>query len=96
MDTKTPIIDLDGIALPDLTVGSACATALLAAFPDEADIRGEEKVRRFLLAQRIVTSESVDLTAEDIALIKHLVGKGYGALVVGRVWAALDPVSIRQ
>lgn len=95
MDTKAPIIDIDGAVIPDLTVGSACVTALLATFADEASLGGEEKVRRFLLAQRIGAAEQVDLTAEETALVKLLVGKGYGTLVVGRVWAALDPVSVR-
>lgn len=96
MHTKTPIVDFDGAELPDLTVGSACVTALLATFVDEPSLNGEEKMRRFLLAQRIAATEDVDLTAEEIALTKLLVAKGYGTLVVGRVWAALDPVSVRQ
>lgn len=95
MNTKAAILDLDGVAIPDLTVGAVCANALIATFADEASLSGDEKLRRFMLAQRIVTAEQVDLIAEEIALIKLLVGKGYGALVVGRVWAAIDPVSVR-
>ncbi|MGU3661122.1 hypothetical protein [Methylobacterium fujisawaense] len=90
-----PILDLDGTAHPELTIGKAIVAALINVYPDEQSVSGEEKMRRFVLAQRIALGTDIDLTAEDTALAKKMVAKCYGTLVVGRVWAVLDPASAR-
>ena len=51
---------------------------------------GTEKVERYLLAQRI-HGGSATLTAEEVVLLKELVGASYIPLVVGQVWKMLDP-----
>ena len=81
-----------------MTLGDVAMTALLTPYPDEAEgtrggvpITGQQKADRMALAIRIHDGGKVDLTAEQIALAKLLVGKAYGPLVVGRAWALLDP-----
>lgn len=52
---------------------------------------GEEKAKRYLMATRIYANpENVDLTIEEIAKIKQVIGKCYGALVVGQAWEMLE------
>ena len=74
-----------------MTVRLAAARALAAMLPDERSLPGDEKVARFHLALRITDEDEPDLKAEDVVLIKELVGKVYGSIIVGRVWDILDP-----
>ncbi|KAF0102246.1 MAG: hypothetical protein FD144_2681 [Rhodospirillaceae bacterium] len=100
IDFKKVLTDLTGAALKfdengkDITLGSVCETALLAAFVDERDLSGEEKTRRALIAMRVHAGEA-DLTVDEISLTKRLVGKLYPPLVVLRAWEILDPASIK-
>jgi len=43
------------------------------------------------LATKINNAKNPQLSAEDIALIKRLVAKGYAAAFVGPAWKLLDP-----
>lgn len=67
-----------------------CIGALLANLPIEQGITGEEKVKRFNLANRIHAGGEQDISAEDIALLKRLIGAAYPASMVGPAWAALE------
>ena len=73
-----------------LTVRVTAVRSLSANFRDEEGLAGEEKVKRFHLALKITDEDEPDLKAEDIVLIKKMVGKMYGPVVVGRMWAILD------
>ncbi len=73
----------------NLTLGAICVQALLMTFPDE-QVTGEEKFRRYQLAERLSTGGEVEVTAEEVALLKNLAGKGYVPLMVGAVWKALE------
>jgi len=68
--------------------------ALLAQFPDEQNLDGEQKYQRYRLVSRMAKAMAnggaVDLTAEEIALLKKLIGKGYGPGVVGPAFEALE------
>ena len=72
-----------------VTIASAAVEALLANYNDE-QISGEDKLKRWNLAQKVNGGGDVDLTVEELALIKEVVGKGFGANVVGPVWTALE------
>ena len=74
------------------TLAMATTEALLASYEDEKSLSGEEKASRYTLALAIHASvEPLDLKVEDVALIKKLVAKGYGPLIVGQAWMLLDP-----
>ncbi len=75
----------------DFTLADAVMTALTSNFEDEKNLTGEEKVIRFTLAQSIQRKKNgeIDLSADDIVLIKKLIGKAYGTLVSGQVWGIL-------
>lgn len=101
-DFNRPITQLDGRPFTDgeskpvkMTLGIAAETALLATYPDEQNLDGAEKFKRFLLAKRIgdAVAAGVDLTlsAEDTALLKKLIAKAYNPLITGQAWLMLDP-----
>ena len=73
-----------------MTVRLAATRALTAMFKDEQSLAGDKKVVRFHLALKITDEDEPELKAEDIVLIKTLVGKMYGPVIVGRMWAILD------
>lgn len=74
-----------------MTVCLAATRALTATFRDEQSLPGEEKITRFRLALKIMDANEPDLGAEEVVLVKKVVGKMYGPVVVGRVWAIIDP-----
>ena len=96
VDFSQQIKGLDGVVLKgedskELTLASVCTNAVLANFQDEANLSGEEKVKRYDLALGIYsTTEPLDLKSEDVALIKKSVAKLFGALVVGQAFKMLE------
>lgn len=73
-----------------MTVRLAATRSLTATFRDEQSLAGDEKIVRFRLALKMTDTDEPDLKAEEIVLVKKLVGKMYGPVVVGRMWAILD------
>lgn len=92
--TAQPILDLKGTPLQTsegevLTIGAAIINALLLPYADEPGLPGDQKVKRFRLAERFM-AEAVEITNQEAAEIELLVGKCYPPLVVGRVFKALE------
>lgn len=97
LDLKNQPIPLCSKEKPDcgvvLTMDDVALTALQAQFPDEQNLAATEKVKRYALGLKINASKGdVHLDAEDVTLLKQLIGKAYGSLVVGRAYEILDPV----
>lgn len=74
----------------DVTLGLVSVNALLGGKPQET-ASGQEKLKRFKLAEKISgTKGEVDVTAEDVSLLKDLIGTGFGTIIVGRALAMLE------
>ncbi len=57
--------------------------------PTDENVSGEDKMKRFKLAMKV--SDNVDeISIEDAALIKQLVGKLPSPLIVGRVYQLME------
>jgi hypothetical protein len=96
IDLSKNILDLDGNIInaqdgkPAIIQG-VVVDALLATFQDESNLSGEEKLKRFELALKIKKAgETVCLVSDEVAYIKKLVGRAYGALIVGQTWKVLE------
>jgi hypothetical protein len=63
--------------------------ALLATYKDEQNLTGEEKLKRYLLAEKVHKKED-DLAIEEIASLKKLIGKAFAPLIVGQAWQILE------
>ena len=89
------ILDLNGKPVVDdgkeVTLGDVAVRALMSLAQDEQSLAGEEKFKRFALAMRLKDGGEVAVSAEDIAMLKKLIGKLYTPLVVGRAFPLLDP-----
>ena len=100
VDLSKTMTNLDGSAATDdagkpIPLVRYCEMALTAAFPDE-QIDGEEKFKRFKLAVKLgaggqnLPAGHVLLEPEEIVKVKQLIGKAYGAVVVGRIYDLLN------
>lgn len=75
-----------------LTVADAIIEALGTPYEDERALSGEEKLKRYVLAERILSTGATptEVSAENLALIKMVVAKRYPAFVVGFVFKYLE------
>lgn len=91
----TALLDQDDKPIMDgdkpLTLGRAAMVALMAPQPDEQTLPADEKLRKGKLALKVYANGVLDLSVEDIALVKKYIGKTYGSLVVVRAFPLLDP-----
>jgi hypothetical protein len=78
---------------PDMTLGLAVSHALFASCEDERNLTGDAKWARGALADRIKDDEATELTAEEITVVKRLVGKLYNVAMVTWAMPLLDPVA---
>ncbi|TXH09503.1 MAG: hypothetical protein E6R04_08010 [Spirochaetes bacterium] len=78
--------------LIDVTMRWVSTEALLGSYRDEVEsgLDGEEKARRYELAKKVTVETEPDLSVEELAKIKKLVGKAFGADLVGPAYAALE------
>lgn len=74
----------------EVTLGSVCVEALLLNYSEEGPISGEEKKSRWDLASKISKVEPTEMVIEEVALIKKLIGRAYGAAVVGPAYTLLE------
>jgi hypothetical protein len=75
-----------------VTLGRACLKALLVTLEGDT-ANGEEKFRRYKLAQLIehgTNGGETDVTAEDVVLIKKMVGRVYPTYTSGLIWSILE------
>lgn len=79
----------DGELTP-ITLGAMACSSLLTHFKDETNLSGDEKAKRYKLCMRIVDQNEVDLSIEEIALVKKLIGKHPSALCVGQAFDMLE------
>lgn len=96
VDFSTVIRDLAGEPVKDgdvvLTLGAVAQTILTATFADEQNLSGPDKLARFKFALRISgATEAITVSAEEVTLLKSLIGRGYGPVIVGRSYEILDP-----
>ena len=75
----------------DVTVKTVIINAILIPKQNETGI---EKVQKYELAKKIYSSPEVDLTVEEIVLIKEKVGEAFAPIVVGQIWNLLEKGSI--
>ncbi len=103
------IRNLDGIVLKEdsgdgkvneLMLSGICTNALLV--PQQVrnpanrskELTGQEKVERYELALRLHKSDVVDVSAEEISLLKLVVAEAFAPLIVGQALKLLEKVVV--
>lgn len=84
------LVEANGDEQRPMTLGTVSVNALMGQFADEQGLSGEEKFRRYQLAERITAAGVQEVSAEEVALIKRLIGKAYGPILVGPAYIALE------
>ncbi|MCA8237772.1 hypothetical protein [Burkholderia cenocepacia] len=93
LDTNTIIKEIDGTPMPDkdgpVTLKAVCANALL--FNGRDELTGEEKLGRYRLARRIYDASGiVEITIEEAAKLKDVIGKYCVPVVAGQVMELIE------
>jgi len=78
------------------TLGTVSIAALLNAIPgpngQPEELSGEAKVRQAVLAQNIFKATGpLDVSVDDVHLLKQRIGRMFTPLAVMRAWNLLDP-----
>ena len=86
LDGQTMKDNIDGQVV-DATLKLIAVNAILSPVQKESGI---EKVKKFNLAQRIYDNDTVELSVEEVSLIKERIGELFPPLVVGQAFKMLD------
>ena len=79
------------------TVKAACENALLFTYKGEEGLSGPDKAARWYLAMEIYGSNgNIDISVDDIKLLKDLISKNGSPLIVGQAFEILDPKKIKR
>lgn len=94
-DFSTDLIGLGDAKLVDekgeaLKLSAIAVNVLVGQYQDEQGLSGEDKFARYKLAERLNQGGVQEISAEEIALLKKLIGKAYGPIVVGPAYEALE------
>jgi len=76
----------------NITLAKVIVNALLATFPDETTLSGEEKLLRWEMAMKVNScqEDEIELKSEEIVKLKVLIAKGFSTTVVGQAWKLLE------
>jgi len=77
----------------DATLGDMCVTALLAEDPSKPMV-ATEKIARWELGKQLYKGGEVELTADDMVLIKDSVAVAFIPALMGSIYDALEELSI--
>lgn len=97
IDFEQKILQLNGEGIKtetgeSFTLRNACVVSLDAMTEDIKRLSADDKYLRGNLAARIYrTKEPINLKAEEISVLKDVVGKIYGPHIVHEAWNLLDP-----
>lgn len=80
-----------------MSLKDVCVASLLAPLEEEK-LDGNEKAKRYVIAQKIYECEegTVNLNVEDISLLKKLIGNMYLPLIVGQAYSFLEGNTITK
>lgn len=95
IDFSTVITDLNDQPVKDgdneVTLKLLSVGALSATFQDEQSLSPTDKFKRGALAMQIYnTKEPLAIKSEDVTMLKTVIGKAYGPMVVYKAYQLLD------
>lgn len=88
------LVHLDGVALKTndvpLTLKGASIEALMTLVESDRKASGEVKFKRYELAVKVKGGGEVEVTPEEIVMLKERIGEVYGPAVVGPAYKLLN------
>jgi hypothetical protein len=94
-DFSIVLVGLDGASFVDvkgepLTLGVLSSHVLGVKYQGEENLSGDEQYKRFLLSERVYQGGSQEVSAEDVALLKHLIAKACEPRLLGPAYRSLE------
>lgn len=77
------------IGYAPVTLGDVCVAAIAGDYRGE-ELSGNDRMLRFNLGMRLVNGGVVDVTAEEVTMLKTLIPKGHTTLATGRAFHLLE------
>lgn len=74
------------------TVRFCCKAALLNELKCDQNASLEKKLERYNLAMKIHNQDEIELSSEQVSMLKKRLGLSFGVVVVGRCCEILDPI----
>lgn len=100
IDLNQVIRDARGNPMPDggpdappFTLCAALFRAMNTTFDSDNGMPAEKQRSLYLLTMKVAPGGEVDLSAEDIVLLKERVSKAFHFMIVGRCHDLLDPTT---
>lgn len=95
IDFSQPLLTLDGKPFEKekgvtASLGDMCVTALLSENPQEPS-SAEDKLKRWELSKILHNAAEIEVTAEEIVLIKKLAGKAFAPPLMGAIYDLIEP-----
>jgi len=95
VDVTQGLTALDGEPLENedqepIVLRTVAINALMGVMEGDNSMTGEQKLKNWVLAQRLQKEDSPDLTPEELASIKERIGKAFGPAVVGPSFVILN------
>lgn len=90
-----PLTSLDGKPYEDKSTLKNVVFAAVTQPLDGERQSTEEKLQCYAIAQRVFAGGEVELTAEEITLIKARIGKLFPVLIVGQAFRMLEAEPLR-
>ncbi len=95
INLEMELLNLDGSVIPDdKGKPTTLKTVFCNVLVNQAagvKVTGVENAHRFNLAMQIYNADEIELSHDNVTLIRDLVAEGYIPLVAGQVWNILDP-----
>lgn len=86
-----PLLELDGTPFADkATLKSVCFLMLTTPLQGDNDLPLDQRLKHYALVQAVHKGGVVDVSAEDIALLKARAAKCLSLIAVGRVCELLE------
>ena len=83
--------DDKGIEVEDGSLKTLLVNALFSNLKGDETLDGKKKYEMYTLSKKISEAEEeVELSAEEITLLKDRVGKAYVVLFMGQIWDMLE------
>lgn len=76
-----------------ITIAVIAVNAITAPSDENRQLQGEEKMNRFLLAEKILRQEEVEITITEAAMIKKEVAKYFPIDIAGPFWKQLEAMA---
>lgn len=74
----------------DLKLSDVCTNALMSLAEQDKNENGVKKFKRYQLATKIHKQDEVEVTAEEVSLLKEKIGSLYGPAVIGPCYELLE------